>query len=292
MRHKRFYSIEEAEKLISNQSLRISKLSKTSGINRTSILKELKKQITLCTSLGIVFMEYSFFSNSLRLLQTAVASEKNLLNEGTIMDTLWEGRPVLYNALAFLYQKAGQFKDGLQYVYRAHKLSLEFKDAGGSPSADILLASNMTSFIILWKIQKFKEASTYLETCASIVNEIYNQGQHSKLSVSSVKNLYGLVVMGLSGLLVKIERRYETAIEMCEDAMSQLDSNSIVKRLVESFVGQLKPTSKVQSVTQSSLDVQSNYSENSKPPELYEHRKPKNDWLITCLLYTSDAADE
>lgn len=89
----------------------------------------------------------------------------------------------------------------------------------------------MLAFLILWRMKKFKEASSHLEYAASVVNSLIKDTVN--FSQPSVRNLYGLVIMGLAGLTVCLEKDWKKAISVCEDGLSQLSSEQIlVKGLI------------------------------------------------------------
>ena len=118
----------------------------------------------------------------------------------------------------------------MKFLYEAQSLILSYREAGGEIPADLVIMTNMLTFVVLWKIKKFKESSEYLETAAKKLNSVIRGELPSKLSKLSTQNLYGIIVMGLAGLTFKLEEDRNKAIGLLEECLEQLGGEDIAAR--------------------------------------------------------------
>ena len=103
-------------------------------------------------------------------------------------------------------------------------------------NVDIEMCVHMITFVTLWKMKKFMDALSHVETAASILNHIIRGLVESKMSKNSSHNLYCLVIMSLSALKIKINNDFKAAKELCEDCKLQLQSNSLCNKLITEFL--------------------------------------------------------
>lgn len=159
---------------------------------------------------------------------------------------------------------------------------MKLKDSNFNYSADHTLTSNLVSFLVLWKILKFKDASGYLEISAELINEIYTNTTGSKFSLTELENLYVMVVMGLAGLLVKLERNQEKAVELCREAVSHIrseliQSRTLAEELIEGMVKTHSRTTSIHTILSSDISFANDF----ELPEIKDKNRSRYDWLIT-----------
>ena len=113
-------------------------------------------------------------------------------------------------------------------MYKAEDFLCSTKEAGLEPIQEHSVALNMLTFMILWKLKRYKESAPHLEHAASLVNSFIRGNRHSKFSRLSLLNIYGLVVLGLAGLTVQVENDWDKAIGICADGMNLLKNEDVV----------------------------------------------------------------
>jgi hypothetical protein len=118
----------------------------------------------------------------------------------------------------------------LKLLLQAEHFLIKLTEARISPHVDIELAVNMLTFVTLWKVKKLPEARLYIERSAKLINFVIAGRRPSNISRVSAKNLYGIIVMGLSALKCVMEKDSLSAITLCKDAVSQLDGKNVLSR--------------------------------------------------------------
>ncbi|CAG9324389.1 unnamed protein product [Blepharisma stoltei] len=240
-RKKRFFTLDEIRNFIKNLETKTKRMPELIGFRSEDVCKNFKNLITMCNSLSIIFLQYNLIHETLSFLKKAAEADTALCKYGNLLDRLWQGRLVTYNNLAFLYHKVGQYKDCLKFLYEAQSLMVTIKEAGGISNCDIFIASNLLTFVALWKIRRYKEASGYLEKSAQMINSVIKGEKPSKLSKLCTQNLFGIVIMSHAGLSVKLEGSYDKAIGMLKDGLRNFSGEDVtVRALITDLIKELQ----------------------------------------------------
>jgi hypothetical protein len=113
---------------------------------------------------------------------------------------------------------------------------ISIKESQESLSPDIELCVHMLTFVALWKMKKYSESVTHVEFAAGILNKIISGFLDTNMSNASSQNLYGLIVMSLSALKIKINKDLKSGIKICEDFLSEINSKSISYTLLKEYL--------------------------------------------------------
>jgi hypothetical protein len=60
----------------------------------------------------------------------------------------------------------------LKFLYDAHTLMVQSKGLGKPVSCDLQICTNMLSFMILWRMRRYKEAKGYVKASAELIKSI------------------------------------------------------------------------------------------------------------------------
>lgn len=118
----------------------------------------------------------------------------------------------------------------MKLLLQAENFLINLTEAKITPHVDIEISVNMLTFVTLWKVKKYPEAQTYLERSAKLINFIISHKRPSNISKLSSKNLYGIIVMGLSALKTILNSDYKSAIKLSKEAVNQLDGKNVLSR--------------------------------------------------------------
>ena len=115
------------------------------------------------------------------------------------------------------------------------------RESGFEVSPEISIAVNMLTFLSLWHLRRYRESVTHLEYAASLVNSFIKGIRTSTLNRLSLYNLYSLVVMGLAGLTVQLDRDKDKALEICREGLTMLhDQDTVGGHLLASLTRYLR----------------------------------------------------
>jgi len=177
----------------------------------------------------------------------------------------------------------------LKLLLQAENFLINLTEAKITPHADIEISVNMLTFVTLWKVKKYSEAQTYLERSAKLVNFILSHKRPSNISKLSSKNLYGIIVMGLSALKTILNSDYKSAIKISKDAVNQLDGKNVLSRpllleLIKFLVDHQKSHLSLPKI--SNVEYQGNkfhIFDSEESSEDFQNPKLRNvgDWLVS-----------
>ncbi|CAG9332707.1 unnamed protein product [Blepharisma stoltei] len=268
---KRYHTLSEVWEIVTNLENKTQRLPELLGFRSIDIGKGYKKLITLCNSLSIIFLQYNLQSDALKMLRKASDADNGLQRFGIESDKCWQGSLITYTALALFFHKVGHYQESLKLLFQAQNSIIKLKETGGILLPDVGISVNMLTFVALWKIKRFKEATGYLESAGQILNSIIRKERVSKMSTLSTQNLYGLILMGLAGLKAAAENNITQAIQLCIDGVEQLEETVVVRSLLEKL---LKFLSKSHEIDLNVRQTAFNFTAMSL-------KENAEDWLIT-----------
>ena len=242
-RKKKYVSLAEVQAQISALEM---KVSRTIPASDSTQIPSLKRFLVACNSLAIVFLQYDLVREALDLLTKANFADVKLFKTGIELDRLWSPRISTYTNLAYLFQRYSphrvrDYTSAIKFVYDAQTLLLGMERAGVRPGADWVLAINLLTFNVLWKLGKRKEAEQYVLICVSTINTLIETRTESRLSRHSQLNLYGLIVMAYSATLVTVHQDLKGAEQTIQRALRYMDTVDLpVISLLERLGEELK----------------------------------------------------
>ena len=181
-------------------------------------------------------------------------------------------------------------------MYDSQSLLLTLQKAGGQASAEVTVATNFVTFLVLWKVKKFREAQTYIQLCVRTVNELLTSIEKPRISPSNRLNLLGIVIMSLSAVHLKVTSDLSSAQHSVQECLRQLaDYDLPVKQLLTRFGKELQlhfesNTASRASAFEFNPDGQMDtpkYSFPEIPSEYFRRNMRSNggfekDWLVTA----------
>lgn len=294
-RRRKYYTIPEIHALISALEQKSKRLPEIIGFRSSDTCKNFKDLITLCNSLSIVFVQYDMIQDCLIILKVASEADSNLCKYGTVLDRLWQNRILTFNNLAFLYHKVNQPRDSLKFLYEAHGLAQNIKESGGVTNYDLAITSNILTFIVLWRMRRYDQASVYVELAGEILNLISSGKKATRLNEQSAQNVFGILAIFMAGLALKLEGSFKKSVIILEDCLKQLTNPElavriIIKDIIRDLYKKKNTNSSILngSASEISLDDQapSDYFPRIPSEVLTTQLKPSYDWLITKDLET------
>jgi hypothetical protein len=294
-RKRKYYTINEIHSLISSLESKSKRLPEIIGFRSSDTCKNFKDLLTLCNSLSIVFVQYELIEDCMLMLRTATTADSNLCKYGTVLDRLWQNRILTFNNLAFLYHKVNQPGDSLKFLYESHGLSQSIKESGGVTNYDLSISSHILTFIVLWKMKRYEQASVYVDLSGDILHEISSGKKQSRLNEQSTQNIFGILSVFMSGLALKLEGSPKRAIAILDDCLQQLETRDlpvrvIIKDLIRDLYKKKNTTSSFLYSSNSEKSIENLTSDDFLPhiPEeaLQSQVKTNYDWLITKDLET------
>lgn len=135
---------------------------------------------------------------------------------------------------------AKDHSSALKFVYKAQAILLSAQNNAVRIPSDVGLATNLVTFLLLWKVKKYHEAYGYAQICS---NRVKNQGQglRSAAAYRTYLNLTGIIVMAVSGCYLKVEKDTEKAIRTLENVLMELrDWDLPVVRLMMEMLGEVQ----------------------------------------------------
>lgn len=136
----------------------------------------------------------------------------------------------------------GHYQESLKLLFQAQNCMIKIKESGASLVSDVSISVNMLTFVALWKIKRFKEATAYLETAGQSLNAVIRKEKITKMSSLSTQNVYGLILMGLAALKAVSEGNVTQAIQLCIDGVDQFDDSVVVRGLLDKLLKFLSKT--------------------------------------------------
>lgn len=294
-RRRKYYTITEIHGLISTLEQKSKRLPEIIGFRSSDTCKNFKELITLCNSLSIVFVQYDLIQDCLIMLKIATEADTNLCKYGTVLDRLWQNRILTFNNLAFLYHKVNQPSDSLKFLYEAHGLAQNIKESGGVTNYDLSITTNILTFIVLWKLKRYEQASVYVELAGEILNSISSGKKQTRFSEQSGQNIFGILAIFMAGLAVKLEGSFKKSVIILEDCLKQLQNHElavrmVLKDLLRDLYKKKNTNSSVLYTSNSEVSLEDLATDEYFPKipseVLANHVKQNYDWLITKDLET------
>lgn len=294
-RKRKYYTINEIHTYISNLESKSKRLPEIIGFRSTDTCKNFKDLISLCNSLSIVFVQYDLIEDCMIMLKTATTADSNLCKYGTVLDRLWQNRILTFNNLAFMYHKVNQPGDSLKFLYEAHGLAQNIKESGGVTSYDLSIASNMLTFVVLWKLRRYEQGSVYVDLSGDILSEISSGKKQTRFNENATQNIFGLLAVFMAGLALKLEGSFKKAITILDDSLQQIDNRDlpvrvIIKDLIRELYKKKNTNSSILQASGSEISIDNVNSDDYLPhiPDeaLHNQVKTNYDWLITKDLET------
>jgi len=242
-RKKKYVSLAEVQAQISALEM---KVSRTIPASDPTQIPSLKRFLVACNSLAIVFLQYDLVREALDLLTKANFADVKLFKTGQELDRLWSPRISTYTNLAYLFQRypppsVRDYTSAIKFVYDAQTLLLGMERAGVRPGIDWVVAINLLTFNVLWKLGKRKEAEQYILICVSTINALIETRAESRLSRHSQLNLYGLVIMAYAATLATVRQDLPGAEQTIHRAVRYLEQADLpVVPLLERLGEELK----------------------------------------------------
>ena len=135
---------------------------------------------------------------------------------------------------------AKDHSSALKFVYKAQAVLLSCQHQGLPIKAEAGLATNLLTFLLLWKVRKHQEAYGYAQLCS---NSVRQQPHHFRSAAQhlSYLNLTGIIVMAVAGCYIKVEKDQEKAIRTLENVLMELKDWEVpVSRLMIEMLGEIQ----------------------------------------------------
>lgn len=135
---------------------------------------------------------------------------------------------------------AKDHSSALKFVYKAQAVLLSCQRQGLQVKAEAGLATNLQTFLLLWKVRKHQEAYGYAQLCS---NSVRQQPRHFRSAAHHLAylNLTGIVVMAVAGCYIKVEKDLEKAIRTLENVLVELKDWEVpVSRLMIEMLGEIQ----------------------------------------------------
>jgi hypothetical protein len=235
MTKKTLSSIGDSLSYIESLKNRIERMPDLLGFKSSDIAKSYRTLIQLSNSLAIIFLQYDLNDLALVLLKYASDADLKLSRYGTALDKHWEGNLLTYNNLILLFHKVNHYKESLKLIHQAQSFILSLKKANQKLLSELELSTHMLSFITLWRLGRYSDSVTYIQSSADIINK-FIQNKQTKLSNTSLDNLYGIIAASLAGVKIVVEKNKQEALEILYKALSEIDENAICRGILENLM--------------------------------------------------------
>ena len=235
---KRFLKVEETLDYLSSLEDKSLRKSELIGFKSSDNSKELRKIISISTSMSVILMQYDLYHIALEVLKKSSLNDSKLIKTGNQSDKLWVGRLNIFTNLAFLYLRLGDLTESIKFALEAQSFLISLENSNIPVHEDLKIATDLTTFMILWVSNKSKLASTYLDSAARSVNTII-KGTPTKLNKHDIQNLYGLIVSSLAALSVRMGGESAKAVELCEKCLKEFDGSAQITKLIKMIIDEL-----------------------------------------------------
>jgi hypothetical protein len=161
------------------------------GYESPQTLKTLKYILNLSTSISIVFLYHNLLQLSLEVLKRALFVDVAIFFKGKKKDKSSPVRVILYNNLAFLHLKVGDYSSSVKFLYDSESLLLGLKET--PEFSDLQIASSFVGLICMCQLGKMSEAHDYLESATEHFNAMIRDEKASRYNRESCSNLYSIL---------------------------------------------------------------------------------------------------
>ena len=227
---KRYYSVSEALNLFLARYNQAKKLLEVTGIRSSDICLKIKKALSFCNSLEIVFIQYNLTRDCLTLVKIAEDCDELICKHGTVFDKLWQPRVLSFCISALLYQKLEMQEESLKYLYSGQQIFQNIKDAGGIPDYDISIPLNLLTFLVLWRLGRVRHANDYLLIADKHLRQIISSSKQYKLTDSNLENIISIISVCKASVLYQQENNLQKVAVLLENTLPQISENNTVSR--------------------------------------------------------------
>ena len=171
---------------------------------------------------------------------------------------------------------------------------LTLQKAGAQASFDLTICTNFITFLVLWRVKKYREAQTYIHLCLQTIKQVLISKEKSRWNQGNKLNLWGILTMSAAAVRVKVNGDVAGAQRAVQECISQVELHATtVKPLLEGFISELthhieSHTGSRVSTFDSVLDLDSPKAGLPEIPSEYFRRKMRSnasildkDWLIS-----------
>jgi tetratricopeptide (TPR) repeat protein len=218
-----FETIEEVYAYVESTERKIKTIL-TVDPRSLDAVKFLKKLILFCSSMSINLLQLEKLEDALSMLKTADKADAELCKQSNSLK-LWQGRLLTPVILAYLYLKETRYTDSLKFLYKIYTLIQEIKESRLPIHKNIKTLTNLSTFIVLWKLERYNESENYLSSIKNL-----------DLATIRGKNLFALVSISKAGIVCKKSKDYLSAIQICEKALSQTQYQEISWDLIKTTI--------------------------------------------------------
>lgn len=244
-RRRQYQTIREVMQLVDVLQLKCNRSPRLYAAQSFDHSAPYKKLISACNSIAVVFMQYDLLREALDLLKRGSAADVELYKQGSLLDRLWEGRVYTYNNLAYLFQRSeshriGDLSAALKFVYDSQSLLLTLQKSGGQASNDLSISTNFITFLVLWRVKKYRESQTYIHLCLQSIKQLLTSKDKSRLNYGNKLNLWGILTMSAAAVRLKVAGDLSGAQHSLQECIAQLASHeTAVKVLLEQFAAEM-----------------------------------------------------
>lgn len=113
----------------------------------------------------------------------------------------------------------GHKSSALKFAYKAQSSLLSVQSAHKSVPIALDLAVNLLTFVLLWKVNKYHEAYSYVQIAS---NRLRMQSWRSEESYRSYLSVTAVVAMAVAGCYLKVDQEPEKAVKTLEDVLVEM----------------------------------------------------------------------
>ena len=134
----------------------------------------------------------------------------------------------------------------MKFSYKAHSLLLSYashsaQDRGIRRDSQVALATNLFTFVVLWRARQYKDAYGYAQICSHRVAQNSLIVPVSDTAYRGFLNTMGLVIMAMAGCYVRVDKDLHKAISTLEEALIDLEGRALpVAMLVSTLLQDLR----------------------------------------------------
>ena len=198
---------------------RFKRFSSQIGYESPQTMKTLKSILGLSTSISIVFLYHNLLQLCQDILKQGLLADVTLFFKGKKKDKSSGIRVILYNNLAFLQLKLGDYPSCLKFLYDSESILISLKGKSAEYS-DLQIASSLIGLLCMCKLGKLTEAHDYLESATEFFNSIIREEKKSKFNRDSCSNLY--TILTFIGEVLQNPKAFSNFSVFCQEIREKL----------------------------------------------------------------------
>ena len=113
----------------------------------------------------------------------------------------------------------GHRSSALKFAYKAQSTLLNSQSSGQSTPLGLDMAINLLTFVLLWKVRKYREAYSYAQIA---VNRLRSHIWRTENAYRAYLSLSAVVAMASAGCRLKVDHEPEKALKTLEDALTEM----------------------------------------------------------------------